>query len=93
MQSIFDASCVNLACSLDPYRCILLVETNRRQVRRQGFPTNAGDDCSNWTLGIPIWNRCARHSYTRVGFVELGEDGHGGVLFKRRIAARELAGL
>jgi GNAT superfamily N-acetyltransferase len=40
-----------------------------------------------WTLGTPAWNRRTRHFYTKVGFVEIGEDGHGGILFERRIAA------
>jgi RimJ/RimL family protein N-acetyltransferase len=41
-----------------------------------------------WTLGTPVWNRRTRHFYAKVGFVELGEDGRGGVLFELRIAAR-----
>jgi hypothetical protein len=40
-----------------------------------------------WTLGTPAWNRRTRHFYKKVGFVEVGEDGHGGILFERRIAA------
>jgi GNAT superfamily N-acetyltransferase len=40
-----------------------------------------------WTLGTPAWNRRTRHFYKKVGFTEVGEDGHGGVLFERRIAA------
>ena len=40
-----------------------------------------------WTLGTPAWNRRTRHFYKKVGFVEIGEDGHGGILFERRIAA------
>ena len=38
-----------------------------------------------WTLGTPAWNRRTRHFYKKVGFVEIGEDGHGGILFERRI--------
>jgi len=41
-----------------------------------------------WTLGTPVWNCRTRHFYAKVGFVELGEDGHGGVLFERIIPAR-----
>ena len=41
-----------------------------------------------WTLGTPKWNRRTRHFYAKVGFAEIGEDGHGGVLFERRISAR-----
>jgi GNAT superfamily N-acetyltransferase len=40
-----------------------------------------------WTLGTPAWNRRTRHFYRKVGFVEIGEDGRGGILFERRIAA------
>jgi len=36
-----------------------------------------------WTLGTPLWNARTRHFYKKVGFVELGEDGRGGVLFER----------
>ena len=42
-----------------------------------------------WTLGTPAWNRRTRHFYKKVGFVEIGEDGHGGILFERRIAAAQ----
>jgi GNAT superfamily N-acetyltransferase len=41
---------------------------------------------NRWTLGTPAWNRRTRHFYQKVGFVEVGEDGHGGILFERRIA-------
>ena len=40
-----------------------------------------------WTLGTPAWNHRNRHFYQKVGFVEIGADGRGGVLFERRIAA------
>jgi RimJ/RimL family protein N-acetyltransferase len=40
-----------------------------------------------WSLGTPAWNRRTRHFYKKVGFVEIGEDGHGGILFERRIVA------
>ena len=40
-----------------------------------------------WTLGTPAWNRRTRHFYKKVGFVEVGEDRHGGILFERRISA------
>jgi len=42
-----------------------------------------------WTLGTPAWNRRTRHFYKKVGFVEVGDDGRGGILFERRIAARK----
>ena len=41
-----------------------------------------------WTLGTPVWNKRTRHFYAKVGFVELGEDGRGGVLFERTLTAR-----
>ncbi len=40
-----------------------------------------------WSLGTPAWNRRTRHFYKKVGFIELGEDGRGGILLERRIAA------
>jgi GNAT superfamily N-acetyltransferase len=40
-----------------------------------------------WTLGTPAWNRRTRHFYRTVGFVEVGGDGRGGILFERWIAA------
>jgi GNAT superfamily N-acetyltransferase len=40
-----------------------------------------------WTLGTPAWNRRTRHFYKKVGFSEIGPDGHGGILFERRIRA------
>ncbi|MBT3266337.1 GNAT family N-acetyltransferase [Candidatus Poribacteria bacterium] len=41
-----------------------------------------------WTLGTPKWNRRTRHFYPKVGFTEIGEDAHGGVLFERVTPAR-----
>jgi len=41
-----------------------------------------------WTLGTPAWNQRTRHFYQKVGFVEVGEDGHGGVLFERQIVEK-----
>ena len=41
-----------------------------------------------WTLGTPTWNLRTRHFYKKIGFRELGPDGHGGVLFERRIPPR-----
>ena len=40
-----------------------------------------------WTLGTPSWNQRTRHFYKKVGFVEIGEDEHEGILFERRISA------
>lgn len=39
-----------------------------------------------WTLDTPVWNRRTRYFYQKVGFVEIGEDAHGGILFERQIA-------
>jgi len=38
-----------------------------------------------WTLGTPAWNVRTRHFYKKVGFVEVGQDGRGGILFEKRI--------
>jgi RimJ/RimL family protein N-acetyltransferase len=38
-----------------------------------------------WTLGTPAWNQRTRHFYKKVGFVEIGEDSHGGILLERSI--------
>ena len=38
-----------------------------------------------WTLGTPAWNQRTRHFYKKVGFVEIGKDRDGGILFERRI--------
>lgn len=40
-----------------------------------------------WTLGTPAWNHRTRYFYKKVGFSEIGEDGHEGILFERQIAA------
>ena len=41
-----------------------------------------------WTLGTPAWNKRTRHFYAKVGFQEIGTEGHDGILFERRIDAR-----
>jgi GNAT superfamily N-acetyltransferase len=38
-----------------------------------------------WTLGTPAWNRRTRHFYRKVGFEQVGEDAHEGILFERRM--------
>jgi len=38
-----------------------------------------------WTLGTPAWNMRNRHFYQKVGFIETGEDGRGGILFVRTV--------
>lgn len=43
-------------------------------------------EVKRWTLGTPAWNRRTRHFYKKVGFVEIGEDGHGGILLERKLA-------
>ena len=42
-------------------------------------------DVERWTLGTPAWNRRTRHFYKKVGFVEVGEDRRGGILFERDV--------
>ena len=41
-----------------------------------------------WILGTPAWNRRTSHFYKKVGFVEIGTDGRGGLLFEKHIPAR-----
>jgi RimJ/RimL family protein N-acetyltransferase len=36
-----------------------------------------------WTLGTPGWNKRTQHFYKKVGFVEIGRDRDGGVLYER----------
>ncbi len=38
-----------------------------------------------WTLDTPAWNLRTRHFYEKVGFVEIGKDSDGCILFERRI--------
>jgi RimJ/RimL family protein N-acetyltransferase len=64
------------------------------EYQNQGIGTQAFDFlwdayplAKRWTLGTPKWNVRTRHFYAKVGFTEIGEDEHGGVLFERRIAA------
>ena len=61
--------------------------------QNQGIGTQAFDFLwqtyplsKHWTLGTPKWNRRTRHFYAKVGFVEVGSDGHGGILLERIIA-------
>ena len=58
------------------------VGTKAMEFLREEFPL-----AKRWTLGTPAWNRRTRHFYEKVGFVEIGEDGHGGILFEKRIPA------
>jgi len=44
-----------------------------------------------WTLGTPAWNRRTRHFYKKVGFVEVGSDLRGGILFEKRLPVRGAA--
>ncbi len=67
--------------------------------QNQGIGTQASEFlwetyplAKRWTLGTPAWNRRTRHFYNKVGFVEIGEDGHDGILFERRIAAADPRG-
>ena len=60
------------------------IGTQAFEFLRQAYPL-----AKRWTLGTPAWNERNRHFYKKVGFVEIGEDGHGGVLFERRVPARE----
>ena len=45
-----------------------------------------------WTLDTPAWNRRTRHFYKKVGFVEVGTDDRGGILFEKSTPARDPQG-
>jgi len=58
--------------------------------QNQGIGTQAFESlwkeyplATRWTLGTPAWNQRTRHFYKKLGFVEIGEDSHGGILFER----------
>mgnify|MGYP003565024018 CR=1 FL=1 len=60
--------------------------------QNQGIGTRAFEfiwseypDVERWTLDTPAWNLRTRHFYKKMGFVEAGEDGRGGILFERNI--------
>jgi len=38
-----------------------------------------------WTLGTPAWNKRTCHFYAKMGFRQIGTDGHDGILFERRV--------
>lgn len=64
--------------------------------QNQGIGTQAFEflwaefpEVKRWTLGTPAWNRRTRHFYKKVGFVEIGEDGHDGILLERKFAESE----
>ena len=46
-------------------------------------------EVKRWTLGTPAWNRRTRHFYNKVGFVEMGKDGRGGIRFEKKLAELE----
>lgn len=61
--------------------------------QNQGIGTQAFEfiwtehpEVKRWTLDTPAWNHRTPHFYRKVGFVEIGEDGYGGILFERRFA-------
>jgi GNAT superfamily N-acetyltransferase len=69
-------------------------------VQNQGIGTRAFEYiwrtyplAKKWALGTPEWNVRTRHFYAKVGFVEVGSDGHGGILFERRISAAPVPGV
>jgi GNAT superfamily N-acetyltransferase len=41
-----------------------------------------------WTLDTPAWNQRTRHFYEKLGFVEVGLDTDGCILFERLIQPR-----
>ena len=66
-------------------------------VQNQGFGTETFELiwktyplAKRWTLGTPTWNQRTQHFYKKVGFVEIGKDGHDGILFEKRIIQRSV---
>ena len=53
------------------------------------FVLEAEPLAKRWTLGTPEWNVRTRHFYPKFGFVEIGRDRFGGILFERLTTARE----
>ena len=43
-------------------------------------------EVKKWTLGTPAWNIRTPNFYRKVGFVEVGRDVYGGILFERNLA-------
>jgi len=41
-------------------------------------------DARRWTLETPVWNQRTRHFYSKVGFVEIGEDADQ-IRFEKRL--------
>ena len=63
------------------------VGTQAMEFLWEGYPL-----AKRWMLGTPAWNRRTRHFYTKAGFVEIGTDLRGGILFEKNIAARDPRG-
>jgi GNAT superfamily N-acetyltransferase len=55
--------------------------------RAFGFLWQKYSLAKRWTLDTPAWNHRTRHFYKKVGFVELGTDGDGSILFERIVQA------
>jgi RimJ/RimL family protein N-acetyltransferase len=62
--------------------------------QNQGIGTAAFDflwsrypAAKRWVLGTPAWNVRNRHFYKKLGFVELGDDGRGGLRYEWRLPA------
>ena len=78
---------------LKGYRCYELARIFiQPDFQNQGIGTRTFEfiwseypDVERWTLGTPAWNRRTRHFYKKVGFVEVGEDKRGGILFERNV--------
>lgn len=61
-QRIFHAACVNIACGLDPERCILFVQTNRFQVRWRICSADARNNHSHRTYLAQLSLNEKRHN-------------------------------
>jgi GNAT superfamily N-acetyltransferase len=62
------------------------VGTQAMEFLWEGYPL-----AKRWTLDTPAWNRRTRHFYKKVGFVEVGSDPRGQILFEKRLPARGVA--
>jgi len=62
------------------------------EVQRQGIGTQACEFlwktyplAKRWKLDTPAWNVRTRRFYAKMGFVEIGENEHGLILFERQL--------
>jgi len=61
------------------------------RVQRQGigaqamaFMESLHPEVKRWTLGTPQWNTRTPRFYEKCGYVQVGTDSHGGLLFEKQ---------